>query len=321
MNELVASLAALSLGGGAAIALLAVWAHFSRTRYAARWRCLVWMVLCLRLLVPVSPVGDWIQRPIQIQLPHDTVLYQPPASAYPGPGILPQEDLPGSAVPRPPAGQETTRPAAPHTALDPAAPDDPAQGQDRTITLFDGLALAWGIGCLSVAMWALVCHLRFLCYLRRWSRPVTDPALLADYQAVCTAMSQRRAPQLLAVSGLPAPMLAGLFRQRLLVPADTPPGDGLRCALYHELSHYQRHDIGLKTLALAAQCLHWFNPLVWYMNRLIGRDIELACDERALRFLPPEARKVYGQTILDAVTRMQTTPAKPKCFHKERSCL
>ena len=292
MSKLVPGLAALSLGGGAAIALLAMWEHLSRTRYAARWRCWVWLVLCLRLLVVVVPQGPAPARPIQLTVPPDTVLYAPPQGqdAPPRPA-----DRPAPDAPRPPAAE---KPAP--------APAKPAAPAPRTgLTLLEGLGLVWLAGALAVAGWALVCHHRFLRYLRRWSRPVTDPAILADYRAVKSAMAVGRGPQLRAVTGLAAPMLAGVFRPKLLLPADTAPGDGLRYALYHELSHFQRRDILLKTLALGVQCLHWFNPMVWYMNRLIGRDIELACDERALRYLPPEAHKAYGKTILDAVARLQ----------------
>ena len=39
--------------------------------------------------------------------------------------------------------------------------------------------------------------------------------------------------------------------------------------------------------------------------RLVERDTELACDEAALRALPPEEHAAYGRTILDAAQRLK----------------
>ena len=58
-------------------------------------------------------------------------------------------------------------------------------------------------------------------------------------------------------------------------------------------------------LAMWVNTLYWFDPLMWYMVRLVEQDTELACDEDALRVLPPEAYAVYGQTVLTAVAKLQ----------------
>ncbi len=48
MNEFLIDLVSLSLGGAIVIVLLVITAHWSRSRYAARWRCLTWLKsLCL----------------------------------------------------------------------------------------------------------------------------------------------------------------------------------------------------------------------------------------------------------------------------------
>ena len=100
-------------------------------------------------------------------------------------------------------------------------------------------------------------------------------------------------------------MLAGLLRPAILLPPGALSGEELGFSLLHELTHYRRRDVWLKTLVLWVNALHWFNPLMWYMVRLVERDIELACDEDALRALPPQDFAAYGQTILDAVARLR----------------
>ena len=92
---------------------------------------------------------------------------------------------------------------------------------------------------------------------------------------------------------------------KLLLPEGEMGDNALRYSLLHELTHFKRRDIWLKTLALLVNAIHWFNPFMWYMTRLVERDTELACDEAALKLLPTEEHKAYGTTILDAVERLK----------------
>ena len=54
MNQLLLTLGTLTLGGSAAVAALALAGRSTRRRYGARWRCLAWLLLCLRLAVPLG---------------------------------------------------------------------------------------------------------------------------------------------------------------------------------------------------------------------------------------------------------------------------
>ena len=69
MSDFLIHLAALSLGGGVVALILMLTARFTHARYAARWRCWVWLVLCLRLAVPLPLLPDRPAQPAPIQLP------------------------------------------------------------------------------------------------------------------------------------------------------------------------------------------------------------------------------------------------------------
>ena len=155
-----------------------------------------------------------------------------------------------------------------------------------------------------VLIWNLLSHLRFCRYLNRWAAPVRDADILALYNALGNQLGLDRRPRLLSCPGLAVPMLAGLFRPALLLPENPPAGDALRFSLLHELTHFRRRDIFRKTLALWVRVLHWFNPLVWLTARTMDRDIELSCDESALKHLPPAEHAAYGRTILSAVSAL-----------------
>ena len=167
------------------------------------------------------------------------------------------------------------------------------------------LLAVWLAGAAAMLLWSGYAHLRFLSYLRRWSAPVEDWDAVAAFNHLGDQLQLHTRPRLLVCQGLKVPMLAGALRPAILLPQGKITGEELGFSLLHELTHYRRRDVWLKTLVLWVNALHWFNPLMWYMVRLVERDIELACDEDALRALPPQDFAAYGQTILDAVARLR----------------
>lgn len=79
MEEYLLDLLAVTLGGGLAILLLLILERVGRLRYAARWRCLAWLLLCLRLAVPMPILPetvDVLPAPIRVEVPVDRVIYQ-----------------------------------------------------------------------------------------------------------------------------------------------------------------------------------------------------------------------------------------------------
>ncbi len=298
MNSILLTLGALTLGGSAAVLLLAFAGRSTRGRYGARWRCWGWLLLCLRLAVPLPLVFRGETRaPIQVDIPNPPAVTQPAVPPH-------TSDLPGDS-PEPPApsqgpqgAQSQPNPSesdSPSTPLPPERKTDPAR-------IILGV---WLLGAAGTLAWGGIAHLRFLSFLRRWSAPVSDGEAVAAFNRLGDQLGLDRRPRLLVCQGLKVPMLAGIFRPAILLPQGNISGEELGFSLLHELTHYRRRDIWLKTLAMWVNALHWFNPLMWHMVRLVERDTELACDEDALRRLSRSDYSAYGQTILSAVARLQ----------------
>lgn len=285
--DFLLQLAGISLGGSGAILLLLLLTRLTSKRYAARWRCWMWLLLGLRLALPLSvlPESAAPSVPIMLTAPENTVIYRRPARTQP-------------EIPTLPAVQ--TAPALPSFA--PAAEPDRRLVETPGFSLTLGQALfgIWLLGTAGVLLWNGIAHLRFCRYVRRWSRLVDDPPLIQEFNQLGDRLKLSHRPQLFFCAGLTVPMLAGLFRPVLLLPEDIPSKETRYCALLHELTHYRRRDIWLKTLMIWVHALHWFNPLVWLMARTVERDTELACDEGALAWLSKEERALYGQAILQA---------------------
>ena len=298
MNQLLLTLGGLTLGGSAAVLLLA-WTGRSG-RYGARWRCWAWALLCLRLAIPL-PLLPQIQTraPIQVDIP------APPSPAPPAVPGLPKTE-PGGAFEPSAGGLVPPGDNAEGFPSDSSAPAGvlPARPK-RAVNWTRLLTGVWLAGAAAVLLWSAAVHLRFSRWLRRWGEPVAGGEAIAALQQMGDRLGLNRRPRLLVCWGVKAPMLAGLFQPAILLPRDSLSGEELGLSLLHELTHYRRRDIWRKTLALWACALHWFNPLMWYMLRLVERDTELACDEDALRRLNRADYAAYGQTVLNAVARQK----------------
>ena len=300
MTDFLSELAALTLGGSVAVIVLALTARLSRARYAARWRCWLWLLLCIRLAIPVSvqlPEQVEVETPIQITVPSDPVIYtyQPEQPVVQQPeSELPSQDDPVIPIPD----------------VDFTKPSNTVQPQhQQEITLYQIVFVVWVVGVVAVLFWYVFSHLRFLRWMRRWGNPVVNSGTIRVFNELADKLELNARPGLLFCTGLHVPVLVGVLSPKLLLPEGEMGESALRYSLLHELTHFKRRDIWLKTIALLVNAVHWFNPLMWYMTRLVERDTELACDEAALKQLPCEEHGAYGRTLLDAVERLKAVSA------------
>lgn len=93
------------------------------------------------------------------------------------------------------------------------------------------------------------------------------------------------------------PAVYGVIRPRIVFPA---AGTVDEYALRHERAHVRRLDNLWRMIAFAVAALHWFNPFFWVMLRIFLSDLELACDETALRGLDGEQRKSYALALVES---------------------
>lgn len=113
--------------------------------------------------------------------------------------------------------------------------------------------------------------------------------------------------------GLQTPFILGIFRPRIFLPSGvTEPQKTY--ILHHEYAHLARGDQFWKPLGFAILSIYWFHPLVWVSYILFCKDIELACDERVVRNLSLQEKKVYSETLLLCSVRRKSVAACPLSF-------
>ena len=154
------------------------------------------------------------------------------------------------------------------------------------------LSLLWAAGVLAMLLYALLSFLR----LRRR-----------------TAISAAAEKGVWLCDEIDSPFILGFFRPRICLPSclEEPRRSHV---LAHEKAHLRRRDHWWKPLGFLLLSLHWFNPLLWLAYFLLCRDMELACDERAVRGMDAEGRSDYAQALLDLSRSRRLISACPLAF-------
>lgn len=96
------------------------------------------------------------------------------------------------------------------------------------------------------------------------------------------------------------PLVSGIINPRIYLPSgmDFKNIQILRHILTHETMHIRRKDNFIKAVMLLAICLHWYNPLVWFMSKCLSADIEDACDAAVLKDCATDERQNYANSLL-----------------------
>lgn len=272
MRVLFDQILGMSLAGSWVIVFVLL-ARLMLRKAPARFRYLLWGLVLLRLLCPVTPESPASlmpeREPIHVNfIPAEAVTVQSAPAEYP----------PKTA--EPPVTSDSGTPAAAQTwqaasAAQPSAPALPSAASLRRSALRI-LRVLWIPGAALLLAGNLLSLLR----LRRrlvGAAPLRGNIWLADH--IDTAF------------------VLGVFRPRIYLPSALPPEEQAYILL-HEQTHIRRLDPLWKLLGFAALCLHWFNPLVWLAMHCAGRDMELSCDEAVLARLGPEIRQAYAASLL-----------------------
>jgi len=315
--------ASLQAGLLVLLVLLAQWLF--RGQLTPRWRSALWLLVVVRLLLPVSftsatSVFNLLPRPAP---PFATERMQPevvPAPTEPPPRLATRPPPAFSPVVRPantaevlPAPPEVVPAASPALPVAARAPA-PVPAQTGAPFAWPALLLViWLAGAALLAAHVIVTSLRMARRVSR-SRPIEDAAVLAVLEDCRRRVGVRTALPVVECAGVSSPALCGLRRPRLLLPpgfAARFSARELRFVFLHELAHLKRRDLWLNWLVAGLQIVHWFNPLLWFGFARWRTDRELACDALALEAAGEGQNREYGQTILRLLESFTHRSAAP----------
>lgn len=241
-----------------------------RRRVRAKALYVIWLLLALRLAVPVDL--SLPEPPVEVEAPELSV-----ALTVPAPGMTVDGESPWT-------GQDTRPQTEEYWAESPRVP----------VTVV--LSALWLTGALAAALIQGGGYLLARRDLLRSARPAEEETQALVGRAAAR-LGLKRPIAVRRTGRVRTPMVLGLVRPVLLLPQGAEP-DGL--VLCHELTHLKRRDLWYKALLTAACWLHWFNPLVWWMSRAASENLELCCDGDVTAGQDAAFRQRYGELLLSA---------------------
>lgn len=302
METFLLNLLKTSLLGSLAILAMLVLKPLWRERYRAKTRCWLWLAMAAFLLLPID--FSVKNAPVQAAPPKDYTLFVGTDKT----AIQSTDNLFGDMAEK--SGQS---PAQVRDTIIQRPVTNPEQKTTRYIPVTTILFYGYLAGAAAFLLYQGVSYALFRRTVRRWKRDVAR----ADYAAMLSDTARDlgvSAPEMIVCEAISTPAVTGLLRPRLLLPHERYDVQELRYILRHELCHLKRRDMLFKLVLLAANAMHWFNPVVYLMLRQADEDIELACDSAATDGLELPERAAYSRTLLAAVQSSVRALPATTCF-------
>jgi beta-lactamase regulating signal transducer with metallopeptidase domain len=173
-----------------------------------------------------------------------------------------------------------------------------------------GLFIVWAAGVLVVVGFVCRQYIRLRAILSA-GKAVDDERIKGVFKRARDSAGVTANVDLLSSARVRSPFLFGLFRPRIVIPADTlqtmVPSQ-IEPILLHELCHVHRRDVWANWFQLVLQAIYWFHPLVWLANLKIRSERELIVDDMVLAHLNGRSED-YGNSLLHIVRQAASRPA------------
>lgn len=257
-----------SLIGTAATLFLIIMRPITRKTFSSGWHYYMWLVVLVSMILPIR-ISIPEQTPVVPNsemvgvAQNETVIYNPIQMGEQGTFVDVREEV--------------------HANSKIDAISEYAQSKVY------GLAFVWFIGVILTFVYKIIGYILFLFNLRRRSSIISCPELLKyTDRAITTRTSEE----------ISSPLMIGVFRPTLLLPAIEMNPEQLNNVLAHETTHFKRKDIMYKWFISIVKCIHWFNPIVYYISKQADIECEISCDLAVVKDMSAEQETNYIDTIL-----------------------
>lgn len=242
-----------------------------------RYLCLLWLLVGLRLLVPLHIESEFSLQPDMPQLAETwTEIAEAQLPATPAVMALPDN----VEIPEGDDVQVTVN----HNAV--------TEEHHAVIDWGEVAAYVWIAVAAGLGIYSLISYLNLKCRVR-------EAVKLADGIWECGRIETA--------------FILGYLRPQIYLPMGLTREDRL-LILEHEWMHLRRGDHWVRLAGFVGLTVHWFNPLAWLAYALLCRDMEMACDEQVVRDMGLEERKRYSAALLRCSTGRRHFAACPVAF-------
>jgi len=252
--------------------------------------------------------------PMALNSIEETTLLVPHAIGTPSPASRPARDS-GIASDEP---QTSTSSGQRETSSTPAVIFGTPSAWDRARLIghsaapFVAILYVFGVALMFIKLGIGV---RVSRCLRSGSVAMNDPTILSRMAEQGKKLSVRIMPVIAYCEHTAVPIVVGLLRPMILVPAAMVNGltiEQLESVLTHELAHLRRHDHLMIVVQRVLEAILYFHPVTWYLSHRIHDERETSCDDLVLAV--GGDRLQYAQSLLRvAELRLAVSPGSSIC--------
>ncbi|MCM1049657.1 MAG: M56 family metallopeptidase [Clostridiales bacterium] len=282
ITNLFLNVIAISISTSLIIIFLLIFAPFLNKRYAIKWKYLIWIVIAVRLIMSFN-----------IDIPFPQILIDVPAEVTA------------------PINTNNENDASIMSSIEPVEVNNvnvlkessQTEPKHLTLTLLDITAYLWLMGCVLFLSVHIFSFLHYKWRITKEGMVVKEIYILQQAYKLSKKLRMKPHIRIMRYEDTKSPMVIGFLKPILVLPNYDYSEEELFFILRHELIHIKRHDIYFKLLFVVANALHWFNPLVYIMQREAVVDMELSCDEKVIQQTDYAVRKAYTEVLLSTFSR------------------
>ena len=275
LNEILKALLITSLAGTCLAVVITLAKPITKKVFDYSWHYYIWLAVLVVMVLPVRftlPQMTDISPVTEIQ----TVQPEPTAQTT--------ATSPDNAVP---AAQEK--------------PDILKSGTAFVQRIIDNrlsiLATLWLIGAALLLLVGIFSYIRLVIKMRKNSVVVSCPELMNFTDKRVTVRVWENTS---------SPFMTGIFKPTLVLPAKELTDEQLNNILRHEMTHFKRHDILYKWFVSLVKCMHWFNPVIWYVAKQVNIECEISCDMAVTLSMDENEEMSYIDTVLSLLPMGKT---------------
>ncbi|MDE5866363.1 MAG: M56 family metallopeptidase [Lachnospiraceae bacterium] len=285
MIEFMKILLSLSVSGTLLLLLVLGLKPLYKNKFTRHWQYYIWIIVVLRLLIPFTPdttiVGSLFENINEAVLTNESHAV---SDAYDAVGVNDNE----------------TKQANEHEQYQTGTPDKTqtqSQSQIQTRSL-ENLFFTWAALALVLFVRKITIYQEFIRYIKAGNTEISDIKPLNLLSDCMEKLNIKAKVELYSNASVTSPIMIGLLRPSIVLPARELEDKKLPYVFLHELLHYKKKDMFYKWLIQIVICIHWFNPFVYLLEKEVNKACELSCDEAVISVLDESERREYGDTLI-----------------------
>ncbi|MBQ3528393.1 MAG: hypothetical protein IJA52_07575 [Clostridia bacterium] len=273
-----------------------------KNRVSARIVYALWLVVLIKLCIPVSVVS--IDVPLPSFLEEYSAVVEAEAEE---PFLNHEESDPSQSSPviqTPPMHSQVSGSTAPEADLtvpapptEPIIPNEPIMESEKipeevnklSIDPLKLILIIWALGSLAFLLIFSTVSVITQIKLRKSRSFYTKEGRIPIYVS----------------DGIASPCVTGII-PTVYITSYAKECKDLELIIKHELTHVRHGDHIWAVIRIIAIVLFWWNPFIWAAAILSKRDAELACDESVVKNMSKSERLCYSRLILDMIPKKRT---------------